>query len=330
MIRTGSDPLVSIITPAHNTAAYVGAAVRSAMAQSVADFELILIDDGSTDDTVARAAAAAAGDPRLRIVRRRTAAGASAARNTGLSVARGEFIALLDSDDEWLPEFLAVQLAAFSAFPEASVVNANAVSVGGPFDGRPYREVAEGCRSISLLDMIEQEDLISIMSVFRRSVFERIGGFDISLPTNEDYEFWLRAAVAGFQFVQTPQPLVRYRRRAHSLSSDELRMLDGIVTVLTRARGWCEPDSAECRAIDFQVARFRRDALRVRAKAALRARQFEDAARQFDSLQAQYPQTAHNAMAIASRRAPRALWWADRIRSLLLASGARRLLSSLQ
>lgn len=316
--------------PAHNTAAYVGAAVRSALAQTFANFELVLIDDGSTDATVDCALAAAAGDARLTIVRRPTAAGASAARNSGLAVARGEFIALLDSDDEWLPEFLAVQLAAFTAYPDAAVVNANAVSVGGPLDGRPYRAVTDGCRRISFLDMIEQEDLVSIMSVFRRSLYEQIGGFDVSLPTNEDYEFWLRAAIAGYQFIQTPQPLVRYRRRAHSLSSDELRMLDGIVTVLARARAWCEPGSVESRAIERQIARFSRDALRIRAKAALRSRQFDEAARQFDALQHQYPAGAHAAMAVVSRWAPRALWWADRLRSLLLGMGARRLLSSVQ
>jgi glycosyltransferase involved in cell wall biosynthesis len=323
-----ANPAVSIIMPAHNTAPYVGAAVRSALVQTFGDFELILVDDGSSDDTVDVALRAARGDSRLKVVRRPTAEGASAARNSGLAVARGEFIALLDSDDEWSPEFLAVQLAAFASFPDVAIVNANAVSVGGPFDGRPYRTITDGCRRVSFLDMIEDEDRVSIMSMFRRTVYERLGGFDVSLPTNEDYEFWLRAAVAGFAFVQTPEPLVRYRRRAHSLSSDELRMLDGIVTVLTRARGWCGDGSRERRAIDRQIQRFQRDALRIRAKVALRARQFHEAARHFDDLHTRYPAAAHTAMAVMSRWSPRSLWWVDRVRSAMRHLGARRLLSS--
>jgi glycosyltransferase involved in cell wall biosynthesis len=299
--------------PAHNTAPFISTAIGSALGQTVEDIELLVIDDGSSDGTADAAEQAGAGDPRLRVLRNPAASGPSAARNRGMEAARGAFFAFLDSDDEWLPRFLEVQLDAFRAFPHASVVNGNAVSVGGPLDGRPYR-VPHARRPVPLVMMIEQEATLSIMSVIRREVFEQIGGFDTALRRNEDYEFWLRAAVAGFQFIQTGEPLVRYRRRESGLSADELRMVDGIITVFRRARQWCAGRPRELAAIDRQIARFDRESLALRAKSALRRRDFDEAGECFRALNARYPRLSHAAMALASRVAPRGLWWADRVR----------------
>jgi glycosyltransferase involved in cell wall biosynthesis len=301
--------------PAHNTAPYVAIAIASALAQSMSDLELIAIDDGSHDGTRDIIEDWRRRDARVRVFANDRPAGSSAARNTGLEAARGRYVAFLDSDDEWLPAYVETQLSAFDQFPDAAVVTGNAISVGGPLDGRPLRSPSHPRRRLSLLDMIEHEDAVNIMSVFRRDVFETIGGFDVSLRRSEDYDFWLRAAAAGFVFVQTPEPLVRYRRRADGLSADELKMHAGIVTTLTRARGLCANRPAETAAIDRQIARFDRDAIAIRAKAALRARAFDDAARLFHQLYERDGRMASALLATASRVAPRALWLADRARS---------------
>src|SRR4051812_39209032 len=103
-------PVVSIIMPAYNVAPYIGDAIRSALAQTYTDFELIVVDDGSKDDTAALAREFARTDRRVRLVQQANR-GLAGARNTALRAATGEFFALLDSDDIWEPSFLAEQLA---------------------------------------------------------------------------------------------------------------------------------------------------------------------------------------------------------------------------
>jgi GT2 family glycosyltransferase len=240
--------------------------------------------------------------------------GSSSARNTGMAAARGPFFAFLDSDDEWLPAFLQVQLSAFDECPDAAIVTGNAVSVGGPLHGRPLRPVVSGRRRLALLDMIEHEDSVNIMSVFRREVFETIGGFDHGFCQSEDYDFWLRAATAGFVFVQTPEALVRYRRRPDGLSADELKMHAGIIAALTKALGRLEDRPAERAALERQIARFERQMLALRAKTALRAREFATAAAWFQALFERDRRPSQAALAAVSRMAPSALWWADHLR----------------
>jgi glycosyltransferase involved in cell wall biosynthesis len=310
--------------PAFNAAAFIDEALRSALSQTWSDLEVIVADDGSTDDTLELARRWISIDRRVSVLPGRGVKGVSAARNRAMSAARGRYFAMLDSDDAWMPRYLAVQMAVFDAFTDAAIVAANAVSVGGPLDGQLYRPDTGSRQRLTFLDLIEREDAIGIMSVLRREVFEAIGGMDETIGHNEDYEFWLRAAAAGFVIIQTPEPLVRYRRRAAGASADELQMLDGIIKVLTRARGWCDgqsPDGgtdrwqAERQAIDRQVDRFARESLAVRAKNALRSGDFDTASALFEQLSRRDPRILARVAAISARIAPRSVWWADRLRT---------------
>jgi GT2 family glycosyltransferase len=322
--RTQQSPTVSVIMPALNAAGFIDEALGSALSQTFSDLEVIVADDGSTDETLELARRWSARDGRVRVLPSRGAKGVSAARNRAMAAARGRYFAMLDSDDAWMPRFLAVQLAVFDQCTDAAIVAANAVSVGGPLDGRLYRPDTGRRQRLTFLDLIEREDAIGIMSVLRREVFEAIGGMDETIGHNEDYEFWLRAAAAGFVIIQTPEPLARYRRRADGASADELQMLDGIIKVLTRARGWCdggEPEgrterrAVERQAIDRQVARFAREALAVRAKEALRRGDFGTASSLFGQLARRDPRVLARLAAISARIAPRSMWWADRLRA---------------
>ena len=310
-------PVVSVITPAHNTEEFVDAAIASAISQTIADIELIVIDDGSTDGTGWIVQGWSQRDSRVRLIVHDRSYGSSAARNSGMAASRAPFLAFLDSDDEWLPGFLETQLKALHEFPDASVVTGNAVSVGGPLGGTTLRPVTSGRRRLSLLEMIEREDSINIMSVFRRQIFDAIGGFDTGFCQSEDYDFWLRAATAGFGFVQTPEPLVRYRRRADGQSADELKMHAGIIHALMKARDRCEHRPVELAAIDQQIERFERETLALQAKTALRAREFTTAARWFQKLYERDRRISRAALAACSRIAPATLWWADRARRSL-------------
>jgi hypothetical protein len=250
--------LVSIITPAFNAAAHLATTIESCLVQTHREFELLIVDDGSTDETAMVARQYAARDGRVRVVSTPNR-GMSAARNLAISLSRGSYFALLDSDDLWMPDYLEAQLATLQRNPGADVVTANAINYGGHRDGTPYWPSSTEIRPLTIAEIISREDAVCIMSVFRRRVIERAGLFDERFRGNEDYQFWLRAALTGSQIIADFTPRGYYRRRPDSVSSDERRMLGGIIAVLLETRSQCAVGSAEVRAIDAQLTRFRRE-----------------------------------------------------------------------
>jgi len=302
-------PAVTIIMPAHNTEVYIGEAIDSALNQTWSNFELIVVDDGSSDATAEVAARRVARDPRVRLMRR-VQGGPSAARNSGLGAARGRLFALLDSDDLWAPTYLQEQISILDSSPDVAIVTANAISLGGSFDGQPLRATSGECRRLSPLEILECEEAVCIMSVFRREVVERIGGFDERIRTSEDYQFWIRAALAGFAIVQNPRPLGLYRRRPDgNHSADEIRSLSGLVRVFEEARHVCLGRPAERAVIDRQIERFERELLAVEAKTALRRRDYQLAADRFESLHQREGGAFLAAVAAACRYTPVPLFW---------------------
>jgi glycosyltransferase involved in cell wall biosynthesis len=307
-------PLVSIITPAYNAAEFLPATIASVLAQTWRDFELLLVDDGSTDETQQIARAWQRADPRVRILSR-PHGGPSAARNTAIAKARGDYFALIDSDDLWHPTFLESQMAVFAERRPVDIVTGNGYNLGGPHDGQPFNPVGSSPRELSLLDILESENAVFIMSVFRRAVVERIGGFDERLPLNEDYDFWIRAAFAGFVIVRNPVPLGDYRRRPNSISANQIQMVTGAMRVLRRARELCANRPRELAAIDRQLVRFEQDRLLASAKANLVQGNFTAAADDFGSLSDVKRNLTSVTMAGLSRYMPVVLLWAYRMRS---------------
>jgi glycosyltransferase involved in cell wall biosynthesis len=308
-VSAALSPIVSIVTPAHNTEAFIGETMRSAQAQSFADFEMIVVDDGSTDETPAIVEAAARADVRIRLIRQ-AKRGVSAARNNAIANARGEFFALLDSDDVWRPSYLDEQLALLHAHPEIDIVSANALNLGGDTDGLPWKTRAGAPYEVTLLDILREEDAVSIMSVFRRRVIERTHGFDESLGRCEDYDLWLRAARAGSRVMFNPMPLVLYRRRPGSNSSVHLNQVEGIVRVLSTFRESCLDRPEELRTIDRQLSRFASERALAEAKDALGRGQYREAARRFGELGQSADTRYARAIAGVGRRFPRLLSWA--------------------
>lgn len=261
-------PLVSILTPAYNAAEFIEFTIESALRQTFGSFELLIVDDGSSDETMAIAQRYAAIDDRVRPTQQPNG-GIATARNAAIARARGRYFALLDSDDLWLPTYLADQIAIMEAHPSIGVLSANAINFGGVLDGEPLLPLAgTGLRRVSLLDLIQHEDSMSILSVFRREVLDAIGPFDPNLRRSEDYDYWLRAAHAGFEVAINPKPLALYRRRPTSLSAAECLMLQAMRVPLEKLRGNC-PDPEIRRAIDAQLAAFARRALLVEAREAI-------------------------------------------------------------
>ena len=183
------DIIVSVILPTYNRGWIVEEAVESVLQQDMAGFELIVVDDGSTDDTPIRLAAY---DDRLRVIRQANR-GVSAARNAGIRAASGNLIALLDSDDAWLPKKLVAQVDYFDRYPKALICQTDEIWIRNGVRVNPgKRHRKEGGmifeRSLGLC-------LVSPSAVMmRKSLLDEVGLFDENLPACEDYDLWLRIA----------------------------------------------------------------------------------------------------------------------------------------
>jgi glycosyltransferase involved in cell wall biosynthesis len=215
---TGSTAgdLVSVIIPTYNMGQYLPQAVQSALAQSYANVEVQIVDDGSTDDTP-RIVRQWDGHPRVR-VHRQPNSGLSHARNQALALSRGHFVALLDADDVWLPEKLSRQMPLFQGRPEVGVVYSDFERIDSEGNPLPKGPTHMHCGWVSGLLLIENFVAAST-TVIRRECFERHGGFDLALRTGEDYEMWLRLSV-HYQFDFLAEPTLRYRTWGGQMSTD--------------------------------------------------------------------------------------------------------------
>ena len=195
-------PAVSIIIPTYNRAHRVTQAVDSVLAQTYTDFELMVVDDGSTDDTTDRLAAY--GD-RIRVVRQDNL-GASAARNAGIRRAKGRYIAFLDSDDLWKPDKLAVQIDLVSRDRSVKICYTEEIWIRRGRRVNPRKKHAK--HSGWILKELLPLCLVSPSSVLiAREVFDRVGLFDESLPACEDYDLWLRIGRL-YPIILIDQPLI--------------------------------------------------------------------------------------------------------------------------
>ena len=183
-------PTVSVIIPTFNRWPLVGAAIESVLAQSCAEFEIIVVDDGSTDDTAEQLGQFGS---RLRLLKQ-PHRGVSAARNFAVRHSRGRYLAFLDSDDLWLPKKLTVQTAFMEQNPAVQICQTEEIWIrnGVRVNPKAKHRKPSGDIFIPSLSLC----LVSPSAVMlTRELFERVGGFDENLPVCEDYDLWLRIAV---------------------------------------------------------------------------------------------------------------------------------------
>jgi glycosyltransferase involved in cell wall biosynthesis len=204
-----SQPLVSVIIPTYNRAALVHEAIASVLAQDYSRLQVIVVDDGSEDETpaVVRAFGAAV------VCVRQTHAGVSAARNRGVAATQGELIAFLDSDDVWQPGKVAAQVALFQQQPQVQACYTDEIWIRRGVRVNPRRIHHKHAGWIFLQSLALC--IISPSSIMlRRELWERLGGFDERLPACEDYDLWLRlTAIVPVSFI--PRPLI-VKRGGHA------------------------------------------------------------------------------------------------------------------
>ena len=215
-------PLVSIIILAYNYARFLPAAIESALAQTFEDCEVIVLDNGSTDETPE-----VVKDYTGRIVYHRMDRnlGRAGGKNAGLDKARGAYIQFLDADDTLLPAKVERSMAVFEKYPEMDVVYCDTIFVNPEGDemGRATRWYRDrhfdGTEGV-LQKLVQECFLLTHDAVIRREAIEAIGGFDTSCDMLEDWDFWLRLAVAGKKFYHLPETLARYNWHPASATKD--------------------------------------------------------------------------------------------------------------
>jgi glycosyltransferase involved in cell wall biosynthesis len=216
-------PAVSVVVPSYNYGRFIGHALASVVNQTVTDVEVLVVDDGSTDDT------AAVVRPFLKDRRVQfhatDHAGVAAAKNTGIRLSRAPLVAFLDADDVWMPAKLERQLARFAADPELGVVYSRRLLIDGA--GRPLEyEQPSLHRGWIVTELFQNNFVCQSSAVVRGEAFEEVGLFDERCPPAEDFDLWLRLA-RWFRFDYVDEPLVGYRVGHASLSSgndDKLRI----------------------------------------------------------------------------------------------------------
>jgi colanic acid/amylovoran biosynthesis glycosyltransferase len=238
--RNDSGPIVSVVIPARNRERLVARAVSSVLAQSFGDLELIVVDDGSTDRTAE--AAASTGDSRVRVLGHPTSRGAQAARNTGVAAARGEFVAFLDSDDEWLPDKLACHVVALEQAPAEVAATIDSCRQRFP-DGRE-RELAPRVSGDAYASLLAYPGAPFIL-VVRRSCLERIGPLDEAIISYQEWDLYIRLA-RHYQLQLLPRALTIYHSHGGSrISTDLGRGARGYLQVVakheTEIRRVCGP-----------------------------------------------------------------------------------------
>jgi glycosyltransferase involved in cell wall biosynthesis len=202
---TLARPAVSVVIPCFRQAGFLPGAVESVVGQTRRDWEVIVVDDGSPDDTadVAAHLISAHPDRRIRLVQQ-PHLGASAARNRGISVADGRYVLPLDADDEILPAMLERTAGVLDSRPDVAIVSTDIQRFGS--DTRRLR--LHRTRPSDLA----RRNTVPSCSLFRREVWTTVGGYNLNMVDGyEDWDFWVAAAEAGFAFAHVAEPLFRYR-----------------------------------------------------------------------------------------------------------------------
>jgi glycosyltransferase involved in cell wall biosynthesis len=232
---------VSVIIPTYNQARYLGEAIGSALAQTLAPFEVIVVDDGSSDAT-ARVLAGYEG--RIRAVRQ-TNRGVAAARNAGARIASGDYLAFLDSDDRWLPEKLARQAARLDAEPDLGLVHVGFEEIDA--SGAVLNAHLDGREGWVAEDMLLFDGPVILGggsgAMIPRRVFESAGGFDERFSTSADWDLYYRIA-ARYRIGFIDRVLLQYRLHEANMHGNVRAMERDMLLAFEKAFGDADPEPA--------------------------------------------------------------------------------------
>jgi glycosyltransferase involved in cell wall biosynthesis len=216
-----TEPLVSVIIPVYNGARFIRQAIDSVLSQIYPAVEVVVVNDGSTDESLAIAEDIAQRDARVRVVHKRNG-GLSAARNTGIEHARGGYLTFLDADDWILPHKICGQMDVLRARPDVDFVYSDYHRVNDA-DGTVF-ELYRGVPPVPFPDILVYRNWLGVMaSLLRRRLVERVGQFDPALRASEDRDYWYRCA-QHTKFVYAPGIVGMRRLHGNQMTGDNDRM----------------------------------------------------------------------------------------------------------
>ena len=300
-----NQPLVSVIIPAYKVAPFLAETLESVFAQTFSDFEVILVNDGSPDtDEMEKVI-----EPyRDRIVYlQQENRGAGAARNTGLRSARGRYVAFLDGDDIWLPDFLSEMVSFIEGY---DLVYANALLFGASqVAGLTYMDTNPSSGEVTAESLLaERCNIITSGVLARREPIIELGMFDETLRNSQDFDMWVRVAKRpGARLSFLTKVLLKQRHRPGSLASDSIKSVEGELKVMAKVALRDDLTEAERAAMERTVA-FRTTSLEVdRGKLKLREGDFAAARRSFEQAYEQQRSAKHRLVLLWLRLSPRTL-----------------------
>jgi glycosyltransferase involved in cell wall biosynthesis len=228
---SNSSPKVSVVIPCYNVTRYIGETLDSLRAQTFRDFETILVNDGCPDTENLERVLEGYRDEIVYLKSGKWAS-ISGSRNAGINKSSATYIALLDGDDAWEPDYLKIQVDILDADPDISLVYPNARYFGGgAWDGRLFMDMIPSTGEVTMERLITRECAVFIGVTARREALVRAGLFDPLVPGGEDLDLWMRVVRSGGKITYHRQPLVKYRLRPNSMSDDKFDLLKNGLTV---------------------------------------------------------------------------------------------------
>ena len=284
--RMPASPGVSIIIPAYKVAPFMRETLDSVFAQTFTDFEVIVINDGSPDTLQLEEVLE---DYRDKIIYLKQAnQGAGAARNAGLRVARGEFVAFLDGDDVWLPNFLSEQVRLIQSDGDYDLVYADALNFGEGVPGnRTSMQTNPSHGKVTFERLLCGEcNVITSTVLARRQPIMLVGCFDESIVNSQDFDLWLRLSKdANARITYQQEVLIRRRIYQGSLASDPVKSLQGELRVLEKTSTRNDLTAAERAALERVIPLRKATADVIRGKQLLVSGDFDSAVSAFRSAQ---------------------------------------------
>ena len=265
---SGEAPLFAIAMPAFNAEATIAEALDSALAQTCSAWELVVVDDGSTDATRERAEVVAARDERMRVISQANA-GVGGARARAIAATRAPYIVNFDADDVLLPSCLETYAEFIATHPSRDIYSCDAEVFGPDGDlGRYYgAERFPAKPEFVLADLLERCVIVSPASVISRAHYDRIGGLRPDAHA-EDYDLWLRALAHGGRHILVPEALVRYRLSPSQKTASVIPMAEGAAEALQHVADSGLLDRRQTRVARSSQRRYVLQARLLRADAA--------------------------------------------------------------
>jgi glycosyltransferase involved in cell wall biosynthesis len=294
---------VAVIIPVY-AAAFLSEALESVLGQTRAADQIIVIDDGSPDREVIEAATNR-WPGRITLLRQANA-GAAAARNAGLAAASAEWVAFLDADDRWLPDFLARQVAFLEAHPTLDLVWADATIVGNtPAAGRTFMSMCPSSGPVTLESLLAQTcNVLTSTVVVRRSLVLETGCFDVALRRGQDFDLWLRLVSRGARADYQQEVLAVRRLHGENLSGTRLTELERALHVFDKAMKTLPLTRREQDVARRRVQTLHGELAREHGKARLVSGDFDEARRLLDAAHRAAPNWKLVAARLGLRFAP--------------------------